>query len=158
MKLSISTPLLSIYIGNGILTLNLECEERQFMYLWILLNKKDQSNGMEKIQVNEFSWNQNKLLNLVTALIKKCNIPTAHIDLQNISKGKWESRVVKHARKYTDNHWVTKGKKVTKLRYLFKHKEEIMKEKHMSKISKSEASIIFKLHTRMIHLKKYLLI
>ena len=111
MKLPISTPLLSIYIENGILPLNFECEERQLMYLWTLLNKKDQSNDMAKMQLNEFSRNQNKLLNLVTGLIKKFNIPTAHIDLQNISKGKWESRVVKHARKYVDNHWVTKGLK-----------------------------------------------
>ena len=158
MKLPISTPLLSIYIENGILPLNFECEERQLMYLWTLLNKKDQSNDMAKMQLNEFSRNQNKLLNLVTGLIKKFNIPTAHIDLQNISKGKWESRVVKHARKYVDNHWVTKGNNVSKLRYLFKHKQEMMKEKQMSKISRSKASIIFKLHTRMIHLKKYLFI
>ena len=43
--------------------------------------------------------------------------------------------------------------KKKKLRCLFKHKQEMMKEKHMSKLSSSEVSTIFKLRVRMIHLK-----
>ena len=88
LKLRISTPLVSIYIDTGILPLNLEYEKRQLVYLWTLLNKKDQSNEIAKMQLNEFSQNNNNLLNHITGLIKKFNIPTAHIDLQNISKGK----------------------------------------------------------------------
>ena len=60
---------------------------------------------------------------------------------------------MKHIRKYANNHCVTKGKNLSKLRYLFKDKHEMMKGKYMSKLSKSEASTIFKLRTRMIHLK-----
>ena len=86
LKLPIPTPLVSIYIETGILPLNLECEKCQLMYLWTLLNKKDQSNDIAKMQLNEFSQNQNNLLNYITGLIKKFNVPTAHIDLQNISK------------------------------------------------------------------------
>ena len=86
LKLPIPTPLVSIYIETGILPLNLECEKCQLMYLWTLLNKKDQSNDIVKMQLNEFSQNQNNLLNYITGLIKKFNVPTAHIDLQNISK------------------------------------------------------------------------
>ena len=88
LKLRISAPLVSIYIDTGILPLNLEYEKRQLVYLWTLLNKKDQSNEIAKMQQNEFSQNNNNLLNHITGLIKKFNIPTAHIDLQNISKGK----------------------------------------------------------------------
>ena len=84
-------------------------------------------------------------------LINKFNIPTAHIDLKVISQCKWKSAVVKHVRKYANNHCVTTTKK--KLRCLFKHKQEMMKEKHMSKLSSSEVSTIFKLRVRMIHLK-----
>ena len=51
------------------------------------------------MQINEFSQNKNNLLNHIIGLIKKSNIPTAHEDLQNISKGKWKSTVVKHANK-----------------------------------------------------------
>ena len=96
LKLPISTPLVGIYIETGILPLNLECEKRQLIYLWTLLNKKDQSNDIVNMQLSEFSHNKNNLLNHITGLIKKFNIPTVHIDLQNISKGKWKSRVVKH--------------------------------------------------------------
>ena len=56
------------------------------MYLLTLLNKKDQGNDIAKIKLNEFSQNQNNLLNHITGLIKKFNIPTAHTDLQNSSK------------------------------------------------------------------------
>ena len=153
LKLPISTPLVSIYMETGILPLNLECEKRQLIYLWTLLNKKDQSNDIANMQLSEFSQNKNNLLNHITGLIKKFNIPTSHMDLQNISKGKWKSTVVKHIRKYANNHCVTKGKNLSKLKYLFKHKQEMMKEKYMSKLSRSEASTIFKLRTRMIHLK-----
>ena len=118
-----------------------------------MVNKKDQSNNIAKMQLNEFSQNQNSLLNHITGLINKFNIPTAHIDLQNISKGKCKSTVVKHERKYTNNHCVTKGKNLSKLRYLFKHQQDMMKEEYMSELSRSEASIIFKLRARMIHLK-----
>ena len=156
LKLSISTPLVSIYIETGILPLNLECEKRQLIYLWTVLNKKDQSNNIVNMELHEFSQNKNNLLNHITEPIKKFNIPTAHTDLQNISKGKWKSTVVKHIRKYANNHCVTKGKNLSKLRYLFKHKQEMMKEKYMSKLSRSEASTIFKLRTRMIHLKNNL--
>ena len=97
------------------------------------------------MQLNEFSQNNNNLLNHITGLIKKFNIPTAHIDLQNTSKGKWKSTVVKHVKKYANNNCVTKGKNLSKLRHLFKHKQELMKEKYMSKPSRSETSAIFKL-------------
>ena len=56
------------------------------MYLLTLLNKNYQGNDIAKIKLNEFSQNQNNLLNHITGLIKKFNIPTAHIDLQNSSK------------------------------------------------------------------------
>ena len=137
---------------TGILPLNLECEKRHLIYLWTLLNKKNQSNDIANMQLSEFSQNKNNLLNHITGLIKKFNIPTSHMDLQNISKGKWKSTVVKHI-KYAKNHCVAKGKNLSKLKYLFKHKQEMMKEKCMSKLSRSEASTIFKLRTRIIHLK-----
>ena len=97
--------------------------------MWTLLNKEDQSNNAASMQLSEFSQNKNNLPNHFMGLIKKFNIPTAHMDLQNISKGKWKSTVVKHIRKYTNNHCVTKGKNLSKLRYLFKHKQEMMKKK-----------------------------
>ena len=95
------------------------------MYLSTLLNKKDQSDDIAHIQLSEFSQNKNNLLNHITGLIKKFNIPTAHIDLQNISKSKWKSTIVKHKRKHANYHCVTKGKNLLKLRYLFKRKQEI---------------------------------
>ena len=61
-----------------------------------LLNKKDQCNDITNMQLSEFSQNKNNLLNRITGLIKKFNISEAHIDLQNISKGKWKSILVKH--------------------------------------------------------------
>ena len=72
------------------------------------------------------------------------------LDLQNISKGKWKSAVVKHLRKYANNNCVTKGKNLSKLRYLFKHKQEMMKEKYMRKLSISKRSTISELSTRII--------
>ena len=42
---------------------------------------------------------------------------------------------------------------ISKLRYLFKHKQEMTNEKYMSNLSRSEASTIFKLWTRIINLK-----
>ena len=42
---------------------------------------------------------------------------------------------------------------ISKLRYLFKHRQEMTKEKYMSNLSRSEASTIFKLWTRIINLK-----
>ena len=123
LKLSKSTPLVSICNETGILRPNLEHEKRQLMYLWALMNKKDQSNDIAKMQLNEFSQNQNNLLNHFPGLIKKFKIPTVHIDLKNISKGKWKSTAVKHVRKYANNHCATKGKDLSKLRYLFKHKQ-----------------------------------
>ena len=58
---------------TGILPLILECDKRQLIYLWTLLNKKDQSNDIANMQLSEFSQNKNNLLNHVTGLIKKCN-------------------------------------------------------------------------------------
>ena len=83
--------------------------------MWTLLNKKDQCNDIANIQLSEFSQNKNNLLNRFTGLIKKSNISTAHIDLQNMSKGKWKSILVKHIRKYANNHFVRKGKNLSKL-------------------------------------------
>ena len=145
LKLPISTPLVSIYIETGVLPLNLECEKRQLIYLWTLMNKKAQSKDITNMLLSEFSQNKNNLLNYITGLIKKLNIPTAHIDLQSISKGKWKRTVVRHIKKYANNHCVTKGNNLSKLRYLFKHKQEMMKEKSMSKLSKSQALTMFKL-------------
>ena len=73
---------------TGILPLILERDKRQLIYSWTLLNKKDQRNDIANMQLIEFGQNKNNLLNHVTGLIKKCNIPTAPVDLQNISKGK----------------------------------------------------------------------
>ena len=101
---------------TGILPLNLECEKHQLIYLWTLLNKKDQSNDIANMQLSEFSQNKNNLLNHITGLIKKFNIPTAHIDLKNISKGNWKSTVVKHIKIYANNHCLTKGKNLSKLK------------------------------------------
>ena len=125
------------------------------MYSWTLLNKKDQQQ-YSKYTANKFSQNKSNLLNHITGLIKKFNIPTTHIDLQNIPKSKWKSAVVKHIKKYANNHCVTKGKNLSKLKYLFKHKQEMIKEKCMYKLSISEASTICKLCTRMINFKKHL--
>ena len=78
------------------------------MYLWILVTKKDQSKNIANIQLSKFSKNKNTLLKHIAGLIKKFNIPTAHIDLQDISKGKSKSTVLKHLRKYGNNHCITK--------------------------------------------------
>ena len=83
LKLPMSTSLVSIYVETGILPLNSECEKRQLIYWWTLLNKKDQSSDIANMQLSKFSQNKNNLLNDITGLIKKFNIPTAHIDLQN---------------------------------------------------------------------------
>ena len=48
------------------------------------------------MQLSEFSQSKNNLLSHIKGLIKKFSIPAAHIDLQNISKGKWKSAQVKH--------------------------------------------------------------
>ena len=72
-------------------------------------------------------------MNLVRIkIIKKFSIPTAHTVLHNLSKGKWKSTIVKHVTKYV-NHCATKGKNLSKLRYLFRHKQEMMKEKYIKK-------------------------
>ena len=82
LKLPILTPLVSIYIGTVILPLHLECEKRQLIYLWTLLN---QSNDIANTQLSEFSQNKYNLLNNIMGLIKKFNIPTAQTNLQNIA-------------------------------------------------------------------------
>ena len=105
------------------------------------------------MQLSKFSQNKSNLLKRITRLIKKLNIPTPHIDLQNISKSKWKSTAVKHMVKYANSHCETKRKNLSKLKYLFKHKQEMIKENYMYKLSRSEASAIFKLCTTMIHLK-----
>ena len=61
------------------------------------------------MQLSEFSQNKNNLVNHITGLIKKFNFSTAHIDLLNISKGKWKRAVMRHIKKYTNNHCVTKA-------------------------------------------------
>ena len=101
---------------TGILPLILERDKRQLIYSWTLLNKKDQRNDIANMQLIEFGQNKNNLLNHVTGLIKKFNIPTAHIDLKNISKGNWKSTVVKHIKIYANNHCLTKGKSLSKLK------------------------------------------
>ena len=68
------------------------------------------------------------MLNHITGIIKKFNFPTTHIDLQNISESKWKSTAVKHIKKYANNHCVAKGKNLSELKYLFKHKQEMIKE------------------------------
>ena len=50
MKLPISTPLAKIFVETGILPRNLECENHQLIYLWTLLNKKDQSYDIANMQ------------------------------------------------------------------------------------------------------------
>ena len=106
------------------------------------------------MQLSEFSQNKNNLLNHITRLIKKFNTLTANIDLQNLSKGKWKCTVVKHIVKYANNYCVKKIKNLSKLRYIFKNKQELMKEKYMCKLSRSAASEIFKQRARMFHFKK----
>ena len=61
-----------------------------------MLNEKDQSNDIVNMQLSEFRQSKNNLLNHITELIKKFNIPTAYMDLQDISKGKWKSAQVMH--------------------------------------------------------------
>ena len=78
------------------------------------------------MQLSKFSQNKSNLLNRITRLIKKLNIPTPHIDLQNISKSKWKSTAVKHMGKYANSHCETKRKNLSKLKYLFKHKQEMI--------------------------------
>ena len=107
------------------------------------------------MQLSEFSQNKNNLLNHITRLIKKFNTLTANIDLQNLSKGKWKCTVVRHIVKYANNYCVTKIKSLSKLRYIFKNKQELMKEKYMCKLSRSAASEIFKQRARMFHFKKF---
>ena len=48
LKLPVSNPLVGIYIETGISPLSLECEKRQLMYLWTLLNKKGESNDKQR--------------------------------------------------------------------------------------------------------------
>ena len=124
LKLSISTLLVSIYTETAILPLNLECEKGQLIYLWTLLNKKDQSKDIANMQPY-YRTNQ-------------------EIQYSNSSHRftKWKSTVVKHIRKYANNHCVTEEKNLSKLKHLFKNKQEMMKEKYISKLSRSEASTI----------------
>ena len=71
--------------------------------------------------------------------------------LRNISNGKWKSTVVKHIRKNANNHCVTKKKESLKTKIFIMHKQEMMKEKYLCKLWRSEASTIFKLRTRIIY-------
>ena len=63
LKIPTSTPLVSIYMETGELSIILECEKRQPTYLWVLLNSENQIKDIIDIQLKEHKSNTGSLAN-----------------------------------------------------------------------------------------------
>ena len=57
LKLSTSTPIQIIYFDIGEIKIQFRFPERQLLYLWKLVNQKDQANDVYQIQSHEYKTN-----------------------------------------------------------------------------------------------------
>ena len=153
LKIPISTPIVSIFLETGEIPITFEYHKRQLTYLWVLLNSNDQTQDIATIQLDEHKNNKGNLLNHMIVLLNKYQINESLQQIKALSKTKWKNILKQKMIKRTEEYCKTKSQNLSKLKLLNKYKTKPQKEQYIKKLTRSEASTIFKLRTRMTNVK-----
>ena len=87
-KLSTSTPIPIICSEIGEIPIQFRFHERQLLYLWKLVNKKDQANDVYQIQSHEYKTNTGSIASYYKRLLVTYSITTNENGLSKTSKAK----------------------------------------------------------------------
>ena len=104
LKLSTSTPIPIIYSEIGEIPIQFRFHERQLLYLWKLVNKKDQANDVYRMQSHEYKTKTGSVASYYKRLLVKYGITTNENGLSKTTKAKWK-KIVKSKISHQENQW-----------------------------------------------------
>ena len=153
LKLPASTPKVALLGETGIHSLSGFICKYQLSYLWNLLHAADTlPHWIFNTQLTFFQENKTNWASHIVNMLKKYNIQYSFQQIMMTKKKKWKEIVNQKVMEEENKRYATSAEKLSKLRHLNIVKKEIKKEKYLE-LSRSEASVIFRLRTRMLPLK-----
>ena len=117
LKLPTATPVPVIYSEIGEIPIEFRFHERQLLYLWKLVNKKDQANDVYLIQSHECKTNTGSIASYHNLLLVTYGITTDENGLSKTSKAKWKKIVKSKISHQADQSYKTESSKLSKLCY-----------------------------------------
>ena len=154
LKLSTSTPIPIIYSEIGEIPIQFRFHERQLLYLWKLVNKKDQAHDVYRIQSHECETNTGSIASYYKQLLVTYDITTNENGLSKTSKEKWK-KIVKSKISHQANQWwyKTESSKLSKLQEINKRKKITKREKYVTQFKRPDVSLLIKARSRMLSSK-----
>ena len=153
IKLSTSNPIPIIYSEIVEIPIQFRFHERQLLYLWKLVNKKDQANDVYRIQSHEYKTNTGSAASYYKQLLVTYDITTNENGLSKTSKAKLK-KIAKSKISHQGNQWYkTEPSKLSKLQEINKKKKIIKREKYVTQFKRTEVSLLIKARSRMLNLK-----
>ena len=128
--------------------------EGKLLYLWKLVNKKDQANDVYQIQSHGYKTNTGgSIASYYNRLLVTYDITTDENGLSKTSRAKWK-KIVKSKISHQANWWYkTKSSKLSKLQEINKRKKIMKREKYVTQFKRSEVSLLIKARSGMLNLK-----
>ena len=149
LKTGNSTPRPALLAETGSLHLQSLIERRQLIYLWKITHQECLAHDILIEQNCAFNKNKYKWFKHIENLKNKYNLPQP----TGIAKAKWTTMVKKVTKANSDLMFRHNGDTMSKLTNLMSTKGTIKPETYIYDLSRSDASIIFKLRSRMLPLR-----
>ena len=132
LKLPTATPILVIYSEIGEIPIEFRFYERQLLYFWKLVNKKDQANDVYRVQSDECKTSTGSIASYYNRLLVTYGITTDENGLSKTSKAKWKKIVKSKISHQANQCYKTEPSELSKLQEINKRKKIIKREKYVT--------------------------
>lgn len=153
LKVPKSTPKLALLVETGNHHMSTMIEKQQLTYLWTILSSENSLPfWVYNTQLTHFYNNSDNWATYIKKLLEKYNITHSFNEIRLTKKHQWKKLVQKKIFKKENEAYCAEASTKSKLKNLVKFKTSIGQEAYMN-LPRDEASILFRLRTRMLPLK-----
>ena len=147
-----STPIAAYFLEAGAIPVRFILKGRRLMYLWTILQKNDEELVSKVFKAQKLFPVKDDFVNQVNADMEDVGLELNEEEIKSMKKSKFKSLVKDRIKEAAHSYLVQKKEGLSKLNNLtsdFSFKEYLASDL----ISTTEKQLLFKLRTRMIHVK-----
>ena len=147
-----TTPIAAYFLETGAIPIRFILKGRRLMYLWTILQKNDEELVSKVFKAQKLFPVKDDFVHQINEDMEDIGLELKEEEIKNMKKSKFKSLLKDKLKGAAHNYLVKKKEGLSKLNNLssdFSFKEYLATEK----LSTSEKQLLFKLRTRMIHVK-----
>lgn len=153
LKVPKTTPKLALLAETGCYHMTTLVEKHQLIYLWTLLNSENTlPHQVYNTQLTHFHRNNTNWASHIEMVLQKYGISHTFNEIRLTSKSGWKNIIKGKISEHENEQYRNQAEAFSKLKNLRRFKRKVVPESYLS-LPRDEASVIFRLRTRMLPLK-----